>query len=173
MKRWQVVAEVAGFLVVMWSVVKRFAQVPAPSFNLREDSNPNNPVAFGVGCAVVVAIFAMLWGEDGRWRNMWRKAAGNVPAVQPYPSVWRWRHVAELAVLSVILGFTWGGAQGRGPGPLAAIRMNEFLDRFGFKPNFGVTLALIFCGNAVVCFALLMGAYLLWTRLRRKDKHSN
>jgi hypothetical protein len=101
---------------------------------------------------------------------MWRKAAENAPAVQPYPSVWRRGHVAGLAVLSVILGLRWMGSQMRGPGPLAAIRQNEFLHRFGFEPNFGLTMALIFCGNAAICFAILMGAYLLWIRLRRKGK---
>lgn len=166
MKRWQNIVAVGGFLFVLAAVTIRLLRAGTSWADLR-DFLPH--LVYGGLSAVLIALIflATLWVGNFLWRGI-RRGTQRDGIAEPHDSfAGRWRHAAELAVLSVILGFNWG-ALSRGPGPFVARRLNDLIDRLGFQPNFGVTLALMFVGNAAVCFAILWGVYLLWARARQK-----
>jgi hypothetical protein len=83
----------------------------------------------------------------------------------------RWRYLVEVAVLSIVLGpLIEVGCRFGGPGAYAAVWVSYLRDRAGLKPNLAVSLALIFIVDAVICFAILWGGYLLWAKVFKEPR---
>ncbi len=169
MKRWQVIAEVVGFLLVLVFVGKRFSQVRVSWLYLSDDLK-SDLVSLGLGCIVIAFIsVAILWGGDMLWKKIWRRQPSDVLTEPQYPFVGRWRHVAELVLLSVIFGPMVDFSSGmRGPGGFVVHWVRYLEYRLGIEPMSGLVLPLIFAVDTAVCFAILWGGYLLWIRSRQE-----
>jgi hypothetical protein len=119
---------------------------------------------------IVLILLAILWVGNFLYRKIRRKSRGDGLTEPRDLFAGRWRHVAELAVLAVILGRAAESFPGiRTPGTL--VRHVIFkLDVYSLTGAW-VTLVLHFLTpivvNSAVCFAILWGGYLFLKRLGR------
>jgi hypothetical protein len=122
-----------------------------------------DPAGFGLGvlmiAAVLVATIAILWGGYvWLWKSPADRTAERLPSISK-----RMLHVVVVAPLSVVVALAMGGLAKMGtPGWWVASKLN--------KPGKDLDLRL-FIGTAIVvdsalCFAVLWGGYVLWTRFR-------
>jgi hypothetical protein len=169
MKRWSKIAAVAGFLIVFAFACERFLQVRALWAGLSwADLRDIGHDLSGLGLLAAM-FFVILWVGALLWRKIWPKSPRKKHAASQLPVAGHWRRVAELTVISVVLGpmvdFGWGM---RGPGALAAHGVNYLMYRLGMEPSLGLTLILIFGVDAAVFFAILWGGHLLCMTFGRK-----
>jgi len=112
--------------------------------------------AFGIGYAL--------------WRTVLR-ARNTIP--QQHSGSVRWRHVVALGVLSAMVGFaaavmTASGVSSVGAlGWWVAFSLINVADKSPGNSNLGMAIGLAWVVDAAICFAILWGGFLLWSRLRR------
>jgi len=170
MRRWQNVAAVCGFLVVLAFAAERFSQVRTSSADLHELAP--DLIRMGLFVALNAAIFlAIFWGAILFWKRVRGKPPRNAPA-QSRPSTVG-RLAAGIGVLSVVLAIAAESLTGmRTPGTLT-LRLifpvsasNHNLAAFMMILLFVMPILV----DAGIGFAILWGGYLLWGRGRREEQ---
>ncbi|HKN72726.1 MAG TPA: hypothetical protein VJX30_16960 [Terriglobales bacterium] len=166
MKRWQVIAEVGGFLIVLAFAAVRFLPARTSWEDLHDLSHDLMQLGLFIlmNAAILLAIIAIFWGGYLFWRQIRPTPPKNRPAESQY-STGRVRHTVEIAVLSVVLGLTASGlTKMQTPGWWVA----SMLFSPGRDLNLGLFVVSAIVVDAGICFAILWGGYLLWTRSRQE-----
>ena len=175
MKRWQNVVAVGGFLIVMAFVAERFSRMPA---SWTKVSGLGHDMVIVELLFVLLALLFLTFLRGGYllYRKTWRKEPRDGPAEPQHSLAGRWPHIAMVGVLSLVLGMATESLTGmRTPGTLALrlIFPVDVHDHFvaGFLMILLFVMPIIL--DSAICFAMLWGGYLLWTRLRREDAGKN
>ena len=78
-----------------------------------------------------------------------------------------WRYVAEIGLLSIVLGLTAGSLlKMRTPGWWVAGLLSNLAGKFDYKLDLRLFIVLIIGVDGAICFAILWGGYLLWKKVR-------
>lgn len=173
MKRWQNIAAIGGFLLVLVFLVDRFLHVRTLWTDL-----PNlgpDLVDLGKFVGMIAAIFlAILWGGHLLWRTIRQKPQEERLAEPRYSFARRWRYVTEVGVLSVVLGPVLGAfSKGRTPGWWVAGLLSSLAHKLDSDLDLRLFFVSIFLVDAAICFAILWGGYLLWMRFGPKATRRN
>jgi hypothetical protein len=173
MKRWQNIAAVGGCLIVLAFVAERFLRVRTLWTDLSW-TDLRDLAGFGllilINAVVLLAIIVIFWGGY----LLFRKPPEDRLAKPQDSFAVRFRHVVEVAVLSVVMALTAAGlSKARTPGWLTASTLGLWSGAHGFSPDLRLMLMLIVGVDSVISFAILWGGYLLWQRARRKPAQSS
>jgi hypothetical protein len=167
MKRWWNAVTIVAFLVVLAFVAQRFSGLRTSWADVR-DLAPDI-VGVCLFLAAQVAIFlALIWGAYRLWRKMQGKPLRETLAKQPRPHPLSWPRVAKVGVLAfaaavaveVLTGTKTPGTFARGA-LFRALRVQS-PNRLNLVLYFTMPVMV----DAVTCFAILCGAYLLWMDVR-------
>jgi hypothetical protein len=175
MKRWQNIAAVVGFLVVLAFVAERFLQVRTSWTNLSwTDLLDLGHDLGGLGLFILMPA-AMLLAIIVIWWSVW-KVIGPKPPIdklseREYSLARRFRHIVEVVALSVVLGLAAEGlSKMRTPGWWVAGTLNNLGKEHDFDVDLWVFLLLPLVVDGAICFAILWGAYLQCMRSRSENR---
>ena len=164
-RRWRDVAVIAGFLIALAFAAGFLLKARTSWADLREISRFFSDFVLGV--LIIAAILLGIFGFGYAW---WRAARSN-PDQKRGSELRRtarrgWRAL-EFAGLSAVLGIAAAGAtlSGRSNVGAAGWWVARALGAFG--ANVGLAIVLAMTVNAAICFAILWGGYLLWSRHSR------
>lgn len=109
--------------------------------------------------AVLVATIAILWGG---YVWLWKSPADRT--AERLPSIFmRMLHVVVIAPLSVVAALAMGGLAKMGtPGWWVASKLNKPGKDLDLRVLIGTAIIV----DSAICFAVLWGGYVLWTRFR-------
>ncbi len=167
MRRWQNVAALSGFLIVLAFAAERLLRAQASWTDLREFIRGFADLGLFIlmNAAILLAIVAILWGGFLFWKGIGpRPPKGSVAETQD-PFAGRFRLVVEVAMLSVVMALAAAGlSKMRTPGWW----ISGALNRPSRDLNLGLLIGSAVVVDSAICFAILWGGYLLWTWCRRK-----
>jgi hypothetical protein len=163
-RRWRYVAAIGGFLIALALAAGRLLKARTSWTDLREFSG--FLADFGLGVLIIAAI---LLGIFGFGYTLWRMARPNPEksGSTQRPTTRYWRLVVGFAGLSAVLGIAAAGATASGRSNIGALGWRVARAMGAFGPNLGLGIMLAMAVNGAICFAILWGGYLLWTRIRR------
>jgi hypothetical protein len=167
MKRWQNIAAISGFSIIVAFVVMRLLRAHTSWADLREFV----PGLAGVGLTILMiaaVLLVIVWCGYLLWCGFRQGVTTNRLAEPQYSFAARFWLVSKVAVLSVILALAAGFlSRMRSPGWLIAISLGFWAGSHRLDLNLGFMLLLIVGVDSAMSFAILWGVYLLWLRLRR------
>jgi hypothetical protein len=168
MKRWQKIATVCGFLIVLAFVVAVSLRPPrwADWRDLANDVG-GLVLVYAEITATLLAIIVIFWGAYLLFRPKPRK---DKPAVPLYSIAGRMLHVVGVAALSVVIGSAAAMLTVAGRSNIGALGwwVAGMLSKPGRDSNLGLFIMSAFVVDSAICFAILWGGYLLWMRFRQR-----
>ena len=168
MRRRQNIAAVGGFLIVLSFVAERFLRVRMLWTNLSWADLcflADFALFILINAVILLAIIVIFWGGYLSFRSKPQKSK---PAVPPYSVAGRFRHVVEVALLSVVIALAASGlSKMRTPGWWVAGTLNKP----GPDLNLGLFIGSVVAVDSAICFAMLWGGYLLWRKPAQTSAH--
>jgi hypothetical protein len=176
MKRWQNIAAVDGFLIVLAFVAERLLRARTSWGDVREFIRDFADLGLFIlmNAAILLAIIVILWGGFLLWKEIGPRPSKGMVAEPQYSFAGRFRLVVEVAVLSVVMALAAAGlSKMRTPGWMITGTLGIWSGPLHVDLSIGAVILLAVGVDSAICFAILWGGYLLWQRARRKPAQSS